>query len=85
MKKFAVIASIGNHNLINGHGSIECTVKDVELVADSDNREELVNVLIEKSGKAYGGTVYAEDGKWYSYSVQMRKHARQTLKQYGKL
>lgn len=81
MKKYAVIANIGNYNST----SIECTVKDVELVADSDNREELVKVLVEKSGKAYGGTVYADNGKWYSYSIQMRKHARQTLKQYGKL
>ena len=81
MKKYAVIASIGNHN----NGIIECTVKDVELIKDSDNREELVELLIAKSGKAYGGTVYAEDGKWYSYSIQMRKHARQMLKQYGKL
>lgn len=81
MKKYAVIANIGNYN----GASIECTVKDVELIADSDNREELVNVLVEKSGKAYGGTVYAENGKWYSYSIQMRKHARQILKQYNKL
>lgn len=47
MKKYAVIANIGNYNST----SIECAVKDVELVADSDNREELVKVLVEKAAR----------------------------------
>lgn len=75
MKKFAVIASIGNHN----HGSIECSVKDVELVAESDDRME----LFQKYGM--GSTEYRDNGKWYSYHIEKRADARRTLKQFGKL
>lgn len=79
MKKFVVIASIGNHNLVNGHGSIECSVKDVELVAESDDRME----LFQKYGM--GSTEYRDNGKWYSYRIEKRADARRTLKQFGKL
>lgn len=75
MKKYAVIASIGNHD----GNTIECTVKDVELVAESDDRMEL--------NREYGfrPTEYRDNGKWYSYRVEKRADARRTLKQYGKL
>lgn len=79
MKKFAVIASIGNHNLINGHGTIECTVNDVELVAESDDRME----LFQKYGM--GSTEYCNNGKWYSYRIEKRADARRILKQFDKL
>ena len=79
MKKYAVIASIGNHNLVNGHGSIECTINDVELVAENDDRMELF--------REYGfrSTEYRDNGKWYSYRIEKRADARRTLKRYGKL
>lgn len=79
MKKYAVIASIGNHNLINGHGTIECTVKDAELVAESDNRLE----LFQKYGPGF--TEYRDNGKWYSYHIEKRADARRILKQFDKL
>lgn len=75
MKKFVVIASIGNHN----HGTIECSVKDVELVAESDDRME----LFQKYGM--GSTEYRDNGKWYSYRIEKRADARRILKQFGKL
>ena len=76
MKKYAVVAMIGNHN---SHGSIECTVKDVELVKDCDDRMELVKEY------AFRPIEYKEDGKWYSYSVMKRAEARRLLKQFNKL
>lgn len=79
MKKFVVIASIGNHNLVNGHGTIDCMVKDVELVAESDDRME----LFQRYGM--GSTEYRNNGKWYSYRIEKRANARHTLKQFGKL
>ncbi len=75
MKKFVVIASIGNHN----NGSIECTVKDVELMAENDDRME----LFQKYGM--GSTEYRNNGKWYSYRIEKRADARRILKQFGKL
>ena len=79
MKKFVVIVNIGNHNLVNGHGSIECSIKDVELVAESDERME----LFQKYGMA--STEYSNNGKWYSYRIEKRADARRILKQFGKL
>lgn len=79
MKKFVVIASIGNHNLINGYGTIDCTVNDVELIEENDDRME----LFQKYGM--GSTEYRNNGKWYSYSIEKRADARRTLKRYGKL
>ena len=75
MKKYVVIASIGNHN---NNGTIECNVNDVELIAESDDRME----LFQKYGMGF--TEYRNNGKWYSYSIRTRKDARQILKQYGK-
>ena len=79
MKKYAAIVSIGNHNLVNGHGTIECTVKDVELVKDCDDRMELVKEY------AFRPVEYKANGKWYSYEVMKRTEARRLLKQFGKL
>lgn len=79
MKKYAAVAMIGNHNFVNGHGSIECTVKDVELVKDSDDRMELVKEYASRS------TEYKDNGKWYSYNVMKRTEARKLLKQFDKL
>lgn len=75
MKKYAVIASIGNHN----NGIVECTVKNVELVKDSDDRMELAKEY------AFRPTEYKADGKWYSYNVMKRAEARRLLKQFDKL
>ncbi len=76
MKKYVVIATIGNYN---SNGTIECNVNDVELVAENDDRME----LFQKYGMGY--TEYRNNGKWYSYNIRTRKDARQILKQYGKL
>lgn len=75
MKKFVVLANIGNHST----NSIECTVKDVEFVAESDDRMELI--------REYGvrPVEYRNNGKWYSYYVEKRADARRILKQFGKL
>lgn len=75
MKKFVVIANIGNHN----HGTVECSVNDVELVAESDNRAELLQKYDMVS------TEYRDNGKWYSYSIEKRADARNILKRFGKL
>ena len=75
MKKFVVIANIGNHN----HGTVECSVNDVELVAESDNRVELLQKY------DIGSTEYPDNGKWYSYSIEKRADARNILKRFGKL
>lgn len=79
MKKYAAIASIGNHSLINGHGTIECTVKDVELVAENDDR------IVLYRDYAFRPIEYNANGKWYSYEVMKRTEARRLLKQFGKL
>lgn len=79
MKKFAVIANIGNHNLVNGHGTIECTVKDVELVAESDDCIALNREY------AFRPVEYRANGKWYSYQVMKRSEARRLLKRFDKL
>ena len=79
MKKYAAVAMIGNHNLVNGHGSIECTVKDVELIKDCDDRMELVKEY------AFRPIEYRNDGKWCSYSVMKRTEARLLLKRFDKL
>ena len=75
MKKFVVVASIGNHN----HGIIECSVKDVELVAESDDRTILNREY------AFRPVEYRANGKWYSYKVMNRTEARKLLKQFDKL
>ena len=79
MKKYAAVAMIGNHNLVNGHGSIECTVKDVKLIKDCDDRMELVKEY------AFRPTEYKDNGKWYSYSVMKRTEAHMLLKRFDKL
>ena len=75
MKKFVVLANIGNYS----NNSMECTVKDVELIAESDDRMELI--------REYGvrPIEYRNNGKWYSYYVEKRADARRMLKQFGKL
>lgn len=75
MKKYAVIARIGNYN----NTSIECTVKDVELIAENDD------VVTLNRDYSFRPTEYKANGKWYSYSVVKRSEARKILKQFDKL
>ena len=78
MKKFVIIANIGNHEHINGRHVIHGTVNDVELIAESDDRMELLQ-------KMNHSTEYRNNGKWYSLRIETRAEARKTLKRYGKL
>ena len=78
MKKFAIIANIGNHEYINGRHVIHGTVNDVELIAESDDRMELLQ-------KMSHSTEYRDNGKWYSLKIETRAEARKTLKRYSKL
>jgi hypothetical protein len=75
MKKFVVIARVGNHN----NGAIECSVKDVELIAENDNKETLATEY------ACRPTEYKDNGKWYSYKVMSRAEARTELRRFNKI
>lgn len=75
MKKFAMIAHIGNYN----NEAIDCTVVEMEFVKDSDDFFALFREAMAK------GTEYRANGKWYSYHVDKRADARRELKRYGKM
>ena len=79
MKKFVIIAKIGNHGMVNGKYTVDCTVNDVELIAESDDRMELFQRI------GAGMIEYRSNGKWYSMSIEKRINARRILKQFGKL
>lgn len=78
MKKYAVIEYIGKwEKMPNGKMRIYCTVEEKRLVADSDDRDE----LIAKYGLFGTPMDCREDGKWYSLmGVCERKWARKMLK-----
>lgn len=75
MKKFVVIAHVGNHN----NGVIECSVKDVEFITENDSKEMLMDEYFCRP------TEYKNNGKWYSYKVMSRSEARRELKMFNKI
>ena len=75
MKKFVVIDSIGKHEC----GTIHCEVERVEVVAESNEREELYQMMKEKFGSIFGGIEYRNNGEWDSMSIETRARAKAML------
>lgn len=78
MKKYAVIEHVGRwEKLPNGRMRIYGTIEQTNLIADSNDRDE----LIAKYGLFGQPTEYREDGTWHSiHGVWERKWARKMLK-----
>lgn len=81
MKKFVVIDKIGKYE---GH-TIHCTVERMEVVAESNEREELLQMMKEKFGSIFGGIEYRNNGEWHSMSVETRARAKEYLRAFGKV
>ena len=80
MKKFVVIDSIGKYegNTING------SVERMEIVAESNEREELFQMMKEKFDNIWGGTEYRANGEWHSMKIETRVRAKEYLNAFGK-
>lgn len=70
MKKFAVIKNIGKWEIKDGRKIIYGKVERFEFVTDSNDYSELIR------GYAFRPTEYADNGEWYSYSVEKKTYAK---------
>ena len=74
MKKYVVIENMGTWEKASDKRMIiDCTVKETKIIAQSDDWETLFHAYGKRSVE------YADSGKWYSYDVVMRKHAKMMM------
>lgn len=76
MKKFVVLEGVGTWSVENGKTVIDCTVKRLNVVFESNDWKE---VCAEYERRGGYHTRYDNDGYWYDYRTEFRAAAKREL------